>query len=579
MKLWQKMVLEKFLSWGFPILKWVMTLVLVCGLSSCGDKAGSQEVSIGNQEKGARISQVSKQFSEVAPPTVIQELRPILELYQPQVTIITPKPDEVFSDNKVTARFQVKDLPIFKDPQLQLGPHLHVFLDNQPYIPVYDLNQPLVLPDLSPGTHTLRVFASRPWHESFKNEGAYAQTTFHVFTKTDDNNPASSLPLLTYSRPQSSYGAEPILLDFYLTNAPLHLAASENAKDEFSDWRIRCTINGESFIFDRWQSIYLKGWQPGKNWVKLEFLDNQGNPLKNAFNTTVRLIDYQPKAQDTLSRITRGELTANEVRAIVDPNYKFTPTPTVEKTPEIQPIPEIEVPEASQTQPIKPEQPKLEPPTAAPSPSLSPTPPNIIESPAPEPQSTVTPTPQITPLPEKVTPEPAKPRFGGFFNRRAGKTPTAEPTVTPSPSSPPTLPEIIESPAPETVTPSPEPTLTPTPQTTPPAATQPEPEPTLTPTPQTTPPAATQPEPEPTLTPTPQTTPLPEKVSPEPAKPWFGGFFQRRTVDTPAPKIIVAPSPSSPPTLPEIIESPAPEPQPEVTSTPEPKSLPEDAQL
>nr|WP_242057729.1 MULTISPECIES: hypothetical protein [Nostoc] len=549
-----------------------MVLVLVCSLTSCGNKAGSQEISIVNQEKAGGISQVSKEFSEVAPPAVIQELRPILEVYQPQVTIVTPKFDEVFSDNKVTARFQVKDLPIFKDSQLQLGPHLHVVVDNQPYIPVYDLNQPLVLPDLSPGTHTLRVFASRPWHESFKNEGAYAQTTFHVFTKTDDNNPAPNLPLLTYSRPQSSYGAEPILLDFYLTNAPLHLAASENAKNEFSDWRIRCTINGESFIFDRWQAIYLKGWKPGKNWVKLEFLDNQGNPLKNAFNTTVRLIDYQPKGKDTLSRITRGELTANEVRGIVDPNYKLVPTPAVEKTPEIQPIPKTEVPEESKTQPIKPEQPKLQPPTAVPSPSLSPTP-NIIESPAPEPQPTVTPTPESTPLPEKVTPEPAKPRFGGFFNRRAPKTPTPETTVTPSPSSPPTLPEIIESPAPETVTPSPEPQpeVTPIPQATPPAVTQPEPQPILTPIPQATPPAGTQPEPKPELTPTPESTPLPEKVAPEPAKRRFGGFFNRRTANTPTPKVIVAPSPSSPPILPETV-TPSPEPQPEVTPTPESNS-------
>jgi len=569
MKFWEKSVLKKLLAGSFPFFRWVMTLLLVCSLVSCGDKAGSQEVSIVNQEKTGGISQVSKQFSEVAPPAVIQELRPILEVYQPQVTIITPKSDEVFSDNKVTARFQVKDLPIFKDSQLQLGPYLVVILDNQPYIPVYDLNQPLVLPDLSPGTHTLRVFASRPWHESFKNEGAYAQTTFHVFTKTDDNSPVPNLPLLTYNRPQSSYGAEPILLDFYLTNAPLHLAASENAKDEFSDWRIRCTINGESFIFDRWQSIYLKGWKPGKNWVKLEFLDNQGNPLKNAFNTTVRLIDYQPKGKDTLSRITRGELTADEVRGIVDPNYKLVPTPAVEKTPQIQPSPKIQVPEESKTQPTKPEQPKLQPPTAAPSPSFSPTP-DIIKSPAPEPQPTVTPTPQVTPAPQKVTPEPAKRGFGGFFNRRAGKTPTPETTVTPSASPQPTLPESLESPTPKTqvepqptltpipqVTPEPQPTLTPIPQVTP------EPQPTLTPTPEATP------EPQPTLTRTPEATPLPEKVAAESRKPWFGGFFNRRTPDTPTPKVIIAPSPSSPPQPPEIIESPAPE-----TAAPSPEAQP-----
>jgi hypothetical protein len=90
-----------------------------------------------------------------------------LEGYQPQVSILSPQVDEILPDNIVKVKLQVKDLPIFKDPQWQLGPYLHLILDNQPYIAVYDVNQPVVLSDLSPGTHTLRVFASRPWHESF----------------------------------------------------------------------------------------------------------------------------------------------------------------------------------------------------------------------------------------------------------------------------------------------------------------------------------------------------------------------------------------------------------------------------
>ncbi len=441
----------------------------------------------------------------------------------------------------------------------------------------------MVLPDLSPGTHTLRVFASRPWHESFKNEGAYAETTFHVFTKTDDNNPDPKLPLLTlltYSRPQSSYGAEPILLDFYLTNAPLHLVEKENANDGFSDWRIRVTINGESFIFDRWQAVYLKGFQTGKNWVKLEFLDNQGNPLKNTFNTTVRLIDFQPKSKDTLSKIVRGELTADEVRPIVDPNYRLapkpTPTPSVEKTPQVQPklekqtIPESEISKESKTQP---EQPKLEIPKVVPSPTLSPTPPEIIESPIPEPQSEVTPTPESTPLPEKVVPRPTKPKFGGFFNRKAGKAPTPQVPVETSPSVPPTLPEIIESPAPKTITPTPEPQ--PEPPTLPEIIESPVPK-TITPTP----------EPQPEVTPTPESTPLPEKVTPQTTKSKFGGFFNRKAGKIPTPEASVEPSPSVPPTLPEIIEPPAPEiitppadtkpeSQPEVTPTPPSAEFPE----
>nr|WP_254446974.1 hypothetical protein [Dolichospermum sp. UHCC 0259] len=381
---------EQLFSKRFPIIKWVVILVLVVNLSSCVEAANSQEASINPFMKALPVSEISGTFSETAPPEVIQALRPSLEGYQPQVSILSPQGDEILPDNIVKVRLQVKDLPLFKDPKWQLGPHLHLILDNQPYIAVYDLNQPVVLSDLSPGTHTLRVFASRPWHESFKNEGAYAQTTFHVLTKTEENNPDSKLPLLTYSRPTGGYGAEPIMLDFYLTNAPLHSMAETNPDDTMSNWRIRSTVNGESFILDRWQPIYLKGFKPGKTWVKLEFLDNEGQPVKNAFNTTIRLINYQPNGQDTLSKIVRGELTADEVRGIVDPSYTAKipvtePTPTLApetkvekqlipevKLPEIAPIPEAEETPAQETKVEKQSIPEVTPI------------PEVEETPAPE---------------------------------------------------------------------------------------------------------------------------------------------------------------------------------------------------
>ncbi len=523
---------------GFPMNSWrttaklflksLMALVLVLSLTCCSDKAVSQEPS---GSLGEKPSISTKQFSEVAPPGVIQELRQFLDINQPQVSIITPKSDEVLQDDTVSIRFQVKDLPIFKDSQLDMGPHLHVIIDNEPYIAVYDLNQPLVLSDLSPGTHTLRVFASRPWHESFKNEGAYAQTTFHIFTKTDDNNPDRALPLLTYSRPKGSYGAEPILLDFYLTNAPLHLVAKDNPDNQFADWRIRCTINGESFVLDRWEAVYLKGFKRGKNWVKLEFLDNQGNPVKNEFNSTVRLITYEPKGKDTLSKIVRGELSADQVRAIVDPNYTAkiptaepTPTPTVEPTPEVLPKEE--------------KQPVVKP---TPTPTVEPTPevlPKEEKQPVvkPTPTPTVEPTPEILPKEEKQpvpeieeTPQPQveKPRFDGFFKRRAGKMPTPQETLEPTPSVSPTLPEIIETPTSE---------------------------------------------PQPEVTPTPEATEIPQT---QPEKSRFGGFFNRRAGKMPTPQETLKPTPNVSPTLPEIIETPTSEPKSDILPEVDPSLLPQ----
>ncbi|NJL83203.1 MAG: hypothetical protein HC890_10065 [Chloroflexaceae bacterium] len=111
------------------------------------------------------------------------------------------------------------------------------------------------------------------------------------------------------------------MLDFYLTNAPLHSAQTTSA-DSAADWRVRATINGQSFLLDSWQPIYLSGFQRGNNWVKLEYIDGQGQAIANVFNNTARIITYEPGGQDTLSKLVRGELTVAEARGIVDPNYR-----------------------------------------------------------------------------------------------------------------------------------------------------------------------------------------------------------------------------------------------------------------
>ena len=307
------------------------SIAIGCSDGSAGDRVGDKSVPVEPPEP---------QIVEVSPPTALQELHRDLDLYRPQVSIIAPEPDTVFEEETVTVQLQVEDLPTFKDERFDLGPHLNIILDNQPAISVYDPSEPLILEEVSPGTHTLRVFASRPWHESFKNDGAYAKTTFHIYARTDENKPDPSLPLLTYSRPQGSYGAEPIMLDYYLTNAPLHLVAQESTEDEIADWQIRWTIDGKSFTSDRWQPIYIQGFLPGKHWVQLEFLDELGNPIENIFNNTVRTFVYEPGGEDTLSKLVRGELNASDVRGIVDPNYVYEEESSFEEESEEKLVPE-----------------------------------------------------------------------------------------------------------------------------------------------------------------------------------------------------------------------------------------------
>ncbi|WP_200807218.1 MULTISPECIES: hypothetical protein [Cyanophyceae] len=341
----------------------ILLVILALGLWSCGDRLDARLASDLNREPTPVTTQA---LTEVATPSLITELRQELDQYQPQVKILSPRPDETFNSTTIDVQLQVNDLPIFKDEELGMGPHIHLFVDDQPYIAVYDTSKPVTLENLSPGSHLIRAFASRPWHESFKNEGAYAETTFNIFTKSNNNIPDFQQPLLTYSRPQGTYGAEPIMLDFYLTNAPLHFIAQADNSDDVNDWRIRITINGESFILDDWHPIYLEGFKKGENWLKLEFIDDQGELLENTYNSPVRVIKYDPKLNDTLAKLVQNKLSLRTAKRLVTtkplapevetaaPEETLEPAPTVvpevdEATPPAETLPTLEeevVPEA-----------------------------------------------------------------------------------------------------------------------------------------------------------------------------------------------------------------------------------------
>ncbi len=314
------------------------------------------------------VKKLNGSISEVAPPAVFLDLDELLDS-QPQVAIASPQPDQVLTSTELSAQIKLRGLSIYKDEKLQLGPHLQVSLDNQPARSIYSLDEAIEFTDLAPGSHTLRVLAVKPWGESFKNEAAYAQTTFHVFAKTGENTPRLDQPQLIYSEPQGTYGAQPILLDFYLNNAPLHFIAETDST--VTDWKIRGEVNGQSFVFDQWQPIYLKGLKPGQNWVQLTLIDAQGNPIDNAFNSTVRIINYDPDQRDTLAKMTRGELQLKDVGQIVDPNYEppveLEPTPLIEPSPPegLEPEPELTNPKDIQVAPI-PVEPPVEPPVELP---------------------------------------------------------------------------------------------------------------------------------------------------------------------------------------------------------------------
>jgi hypothetical protein len=215
-------------------------------------------------------------------------------------------------------------------------------LDNQPYEAYYELDQPFELRNVVEGKHTLRVFPSRPWHESYKNDGAFQMATFTVKGGGDAAKPTTTnsgqvmannnanvatapspatrsspgananasatpatpregkdvaaskggdvdptKPLLTYSRPKGEYkdaDADPIMIDFWLTNAKL--------KGDGGEYRVRYIIDDDDAKYiDKWEPIWLSGWISGKHTVRLELVDKDGKPVDNGgYNTTTREI-------------------------------------------------------------------------------------------------------------------------------------------------------------------------------------------------------------------------------------------------------------------------------------------------
>lgn len=250
----------------------------------------------------------------------------------PTLTFIEPKNGATVNSSTVKVRLALGgDLKGYKpmmDMETGMGNHIHIILDNQPYEAYYNLEQEFELRNVADGEHTLRVFPSRPWHESYKNEGAFQMIRFTVKNGgADPSQPATTnsgqtmsnanantaanttatpegkamppstaggvdpkQPLLTYSRPKGEYkgaDADAIMIDFWLANARL--------TGDGGEYRIRYSVDGgEPKFIERWQPLWLSGWTSGKHSVKLELVDKAGNLVDNGgYNSTTREITVE----------------------------------------------------------------------------------------------------------------------------------------------------------------------------------------------------------------------------------------------------------------------------------------------
>ena len=246
---------------------------------------------------------------------------------KPTLTFVEPKDGATVNSStvkvKLTLGGDLKGYKPMKDMTTGMGNHIHVILDNQPYEAFYNLDSEFELRNVTDGEHTLRVFPSRPWHESYKNDNAFQMIKFTVKgggadakkpittnanqTMANSNSNANTAPtpegkemqsstggnvdktkpLLTYSRPKGEYkaaDADNIMIDFWLMNAKL--------TGDGGEYQVRYSVDGGApKILDKWQPIWLTGWANGTHKIKLELVDKSGNLVDNGgYNSTEREI-------------------------------------------------------------------------------------------------------------------------------------------------------------------------------------------------------------------------------------------------------------------------------------------------
>ncbi|MDP7998627.1 MAG: hypothetical protein RAK19_03045, partial [Synechococcus sp. SP1 MAG] len=263
----------------------------------------------GNKQTPLESKPPSGRLQEVAPPGAVQQLREKLQRYQPNLRLVTPTDNSVINADTVELILDVKNWPISRDDQLGLGPHVVVQIDNQPPRQLHELEAnrvSVMLNDLAPGSHRFSAWAAYPWGEAVKTPGANLQGRFHLWQRMEGTQPGSNAPWLVPVTNSADPALQPLLLDWLIWNAPL-----QNLRDGDGRWRLRLSVDGDSFLVDHQEALWLKGNSSSRgNLVQMELLNGVGEPITPEFNN--RLI-HQSGQRATSPTWLKAHLTEEEL--------------------------------------------------------------------------------------------------------------------------------------------------------------------------------------------------------------------------------------------------------------------------
>jgi len=236
------------------------------------------------------------------PATITAGCGPVPPDKAPSLSFKAPTKDQLIATDKVADTEIKLDLKDWDIPAN--GSHVHLILDNTPYMRIDDASAPIKLGKLAPdglaeGQHVLVAFPSRSTHESVKpigDKSPLAVVTFFVGKKKSDATWKPTDPTFIFSRPKGANNGPPpkdgLLVDFYLANATL-------GDGKFS---IDATLSGPGL--DTPKKVSIKDWTPwrikdprdGTYTIDMQLLDKDGKPVPGAWNHTHREFQVDTKA-------------------------------------------------------------------------------------------------------------------------------------------------------------------------------------------------------------------------------------------------------------------------------------------
>ncbi|MEY3756850.1 MAG: hypothetical protein RLZZ263_4 [Cyanobacteriota bacterium] len=274
-------------------------------------------------------------LQEVAAPIAVQQIQDVLADRQPRITIEAPSDGANLPSGNWTLKLNVQDWPLHDGGALGIGPHVVVQIDDQAPVRITEHRSgpkgqavQLTLPPLAPGSHRITTYAATPWGEAARTPGATTQIRVHRVAANPLTLPEAGSPQVLGVSPMGTVGGEPVLLDWLLLDAPL-----QHLRDNDGSWRLRITINDDSFVVDQNVPLWLKGWKTGSNSLQLDLVDGRGKPLNPPFNSLVSEVMLKPATNQP--RWQQGRLSAAELVALLGQ----TPPPAKAAAPKPAPKP------------------------------------------------------------------------------------------------------------------------------------------------------------------------------------------------------------------------------------------------